>query len=324
MKVVVTGGCGYIGSHVARAFKFNGDQVYIIDQVYRKHTLVNIDNYMIADFASAEALSFIRTTEPDVIVHCAGTSLVGPSMTNPAEYYDNNISKLITMLSVIKDMPRPPLILFSSSASVYGEPDVVPIPESSTIKPISVYGNTKAMVETILADYGRAYGIDSVCFRYFNAAGAMPLTADLGQEPGATHIIARILEAQLQNKTFSINGSDYHTADGTCVRDYVHVWDIARAHVMAMNFVQAKEPYRDACNLVFNLGTGQGISNREIVDYVDNKYGLLDITYGPRRAGDPATLVADASEANDVLGWRPVHSTLEEIVDSAYQWYCRV
>ena len=324
MKVIVTGGCGYIGSHVARAFKFNGNEVHIIDQVYRKHTLVNIDSYMIADFSSNEALSFINMLEPDVIVHCAGTSLVGPSMTNPAEYYDNNISKLITMLSVIKDMPRPPLILFSSSASVYGEPDVVPVTECGTIKPISVYGNTKAMVETILEDYGRAYGIVSVCFRYFNAAGAMPLTADLGQEPGATHIVARVLEAQLQNKTFSVNGNDYPTADGTCVRDYVHVWDIAQAHIRAVELVSSPGLHNYYNKLTFNLGTGQGISNQEIVDYVDSKYGLLDITYGPKREGDPATLVADATEANELLGWRPKHSTLAEIVDSAYQWYCRV
>jgi UDP-glucose 4-epimerase len=180
------------------------------------------------------------------------------------------------------------------------------------------------MSEQILKDYARAYGIDSICFRYFNAAGAMPVTHDLGQETGATHIVARVLEANLRGEPFTVNGTDFDTPDGTCIRDYVHVWDIAQAHIRAVELVSSPGLHNYFNKLTFNLGTGQGISNQEIVDYVDSKYGLLDIAYGPKREGDPATLVADATEANDVLGWRPEHSTLAEIVDSAYQWYCRV
>lgn len=327
-KVIVTGGCGYIGSHVARAFKMNGDQVLIIDQVRREHTLKDIDGHFIGDFASDASLATILDYNPDVIVHCAGTSLVGPSMANPSEYYNNNISKTIKMMDVVKDMPQRPVIMFSSSASVYGEPDCLPIKEYDEIKPISPYGNTKAAGEMILRDYGNAYGIDVMCFRYFNAAGAVPVTHDLGQEPRATHIVARVLEASTEGtgRAFTINGSDFDTPDGTCIRDYVHVWDIALAHVRAAGFFDNYSPdktQRTAITLSLNLGTDKGVSNKEIVDYVVEKYGLPFVNYGPARAGDPAELVADASEARKLLGWEPVNSNIKQIIDDAYAWYTR-
>lgn len=321
-KILVTGGTGYIGSHVARAFKQNGDNVFIIDRVSRRHALKDCDGFFIDDFASEASLATIIDLAPDVIVHCAGTSLVGPSMENPAEYYDNNISKTIKMLNVVKDMPSKPVILFSSSASVYGEPEELPITESANINPISPYGATKAMSERIFADYGRAYGIDSICFRYFNAAGAMPGTADLGQEPNATHIVARALEASIQNKPFTINGVNFDTEDGTCVRDYVHVWDIAQAHVLGVEYIDRLGHERTTVNEVCNLGTNSGVSNLEIVNYVKEKYGL-DVDYGDRRWGDPATLVADASLARKHLGWTPGYSNISTIIDTAYAWYTR-
>jgi UDP-glucose 4-epimerase len=318
---MVTGGCGYIGSHVARAFKQNNDTVHIIDQVKRDHTLKDIDGYLIADFASDEALSMIVNLEPDVVVHCAGTSLVGPSMTDPAEYYTNNIVKTIALLNVIRHMPKRPVILFSSSASVYGVPDTWPTDEGSDIQPISPYGATKAMTERILDDYFNAYDIHSMCFRYFNAAGAEPFSSDLGQEPGATHIVARALEASITNRAFTINGDDYDTDDGTCVRDYVHVWDLARAHILGVNYMLDDYPQPGA--YVLNLGTREGISNKQIVDYVFNKYGLPFVNYGERRAGDPDTLVADATQAKNLLGWVPEYSNIETIIDSAYKWYTK-
>jgi UDP-glucose-4-epimerase GalE len=319
--VVVTGGCGYIGSHVARAFKQNGDTVNIIDQVRRDHTLKDIDGYLIADFASDEALSLIVNLEPDVVVHCAGTSLVGPSMTDPAEYYTNNIVKTIALLNVVRHMSKRPVILFSSSASVYGVPDTWPTDEGSDIQPISPYGATKAMTERILDDYFKAYDIHSMCFRYFNAAGAEPFNSDLGQEPGATHIVARALEASIADRAFTINGDDYDTDDGTCVRDYVHVWDLARAHILGVNYLLDDYPQPGA--YVLNLGTREGISNKQIVDYVFNKYGLPFVNYGPRRSGDPDTLVADATQAKNLLGWVPEHSSIETIIDSAHKWYTK-
>lgn len=320
-SIIVTGGCGYIGSHIARAFKYNGDQVNIIDRIFREHTVKGIDGYLIDDFSSDTALAYIINTSPDVIVHCAGTSLVGPSMSDPGEYYENNISKTIKMLNVIKDMPKKPVILFSSSASVYGIPDYWPITENNDIVPISPYGRTKAMTETILRDYYTAYNLSSMCFRYFNAAGAMPDGADLGQEPGATHIVARVLEASLAKRAFTINGDNFPTEDGTCVRDYIHVWDIALAHIAGVNFLF--DEYLQTGAYILNLGTKTGISNKQIVDYVADKYGLPFVKYGPKRSGDPDLLIADYALAQDLLRWQPTHSSIESIVDSAYKWYCK-
>jgi UDP-glucose 4-epimerase len=325
MKIVVTGGCGYIGSHVARAFKMNGDEVYIIDRVKREHTLKDIDGYFIGDFISDASLATIYDVAPDIIVHCAGTSLVGPSMTNPAEYYENNVVKTVGLMNLVKNLDKKPIIMFSSSASVYGEPDCLPIKEYDEVKPLSPYGSTKATCELILQDYSRAYGIDTVCFRYFNAAGAMPGTYDLGQEPEATHIVARVLEAAIAGRGVTINGSDFETEDGTCIRDYVHVWDIALAHVRAAGYVIRKRQGRISGNIAetFNLGTNVGVSNKQIVDYVFDKYGISFVNYGPPRAGDPAELVADSSRAREELGWTPQHSNIKTIIDSAYKWYVR-
>jgi UDP-glucose-4-epimerase GalE len=324
-NVVVTGGCGYIGSHVARAFKEAGDHVVVIDNVKREHTLVNIDGYLIEDFASDAALSYIQMARPDIIVHCAGTSLVGPSMTNPAKYYNNNVVKTIRMMEVVKNMDTRPSIMFSSSASVYGHGGNIALGEHSRIAPISPYGSTKATCEMILNDYGRAYSINTICFRYFNAAGAHS-SGELGQEPDATHVIARVLEASINGRAFSINGSDYDTFDGTCVRDYVHVWDIAQAHLRAASYLDREteaSPDDFSINEVFNLGTNNGISTKEIVDYVVDKYGIPFVNYGPRRAGDPAILIADASDAARWLGWVPVNSGIAQIIDSAHKWYTR-
>ena len=322
-RIVVTGGCGYIGSHVARAFKQNGDEVLIIDRVRREHTLKDIDGYFIADFADDSSLATIYDYQPDVIVHCAGTSLVGPSMSDPGEYYDNNISKTIRLLNFVKNFDKKPLILFSSSASVYGQPDKLPITEYTRKNPISPYGNTKSMTEEILKDYWGAYALPSMCFRYFNAAGAMPGTADLGQEPEATHIVARVLEASLANRAFTINGGDFLTPDGTCIRDYVHVWDIAQAHVRGVEYLYKFSDIPNVGASIFNLGTNVGVSNRQIVDYVFDKYGLPFVNYGPTRWGDPAELVADATEAREKLRWAPEYSDIETIIDSAYAWYTR-
>jgi UDP-glucose 4-epimerase len=242
-------------------------------------------------------------------------------MTDPAEYYTNNIVKTIALLNVVRHMSKRPVILFSSSASVYGVPDTWPTDEGSDIQPISPYGATKAMTERILDDYFRAYDIHSMCFRYFNAAGAEPFNFDLGQEPGATHIVARALEASIAERAFTINGDDYDTDDGTCVRDYVHVWDLAQAHISGVNYMLDDYPQPGA--YVLNLGTREGISNKQIVDYVFNKYGLPFVNYGERRPGDPDILVADATQAKNLLGWVPKYSNIETIIDSAHKWYTK-
>jgi UDP-glucose 4-epimerase len=242
-------------------------------------------------------------------------------MSDPGEYYDNNIAKTIKLLNFVKDFDKPPVIMFSSSASVYGEPAVLPCKEYDDIKPISPYGATKAMTERILADYFGAYGLTSMCFRYFNAAGAEPFAHDLGQEPNATHLVARALEASLANRAITINGDQFDTPDGTCIRDYVHVWDIARAHVMGADYML--DDYPQAGAHVFNLGTKKGTSNKQIVDYVFNKYGLPLVNYGPVRAGDPAELVADADNVKEAFGWQPEYSDIATVIDTAYMWYTR-
>jgi UDP-glucose 4-epimerase len=322
-KVIVTGGCGYIGSHVARAFKQNGDSVIIIDRVRRDHTLKDIDGWHIGDFADDAGLAVMHDYNPDVIVHCAGTSLVGPSMDNPGEYYDNNVAKTIKMLNWVKDFKKRPVIMFSSSASVYGDPDVLPCKEYDDIKPISPYGATKAMTERMLQDYWGAYALRSMCFRYFNAAGAEPFTFDLGQEPEATHLVARALEASIAGRAITINGGDFDTKDGTCVRDYIHVWDIARAHVLGADYMLKVNPIPNSGAFVFNLGTNTGTSNKEIVDYVVDNYGIRFVNFGQKRLGDPPELIADAGEANEKLDWTPQYSTISTIIDSAYKWYTR-
>jgi UDP-glucose 4-epimerase len=322
MKIVITGGCGYIGSHIARALKQHDskNRIYTIDRVRRDHTLKNVDGYLHEDYASKSSLLWITELDPDVIIHCAGSSLVGESMTNPAEYYENNIAKTITLLSHVKDLRKKPLILFSSSASVYGNPATVPVYESDPNLPISPYGVSKHVTERLLSDYHAAYGVPSVCFRYFNAAGAEPFTHDLGQAPGASHIVARILEAKLAGRSFVLNGADYNTPDRTCIRDYIHVWDLADAHIRAIEWMNRQDTKQAA---VMNLGTQHGISNQEIIDYVTVNYGGIDVVVGPRRPGDPDRLVADSERATQVLKWKPVYSTINQIVDSAYKWYTR-
>jgi len=325
MKIVITGGCGYIGSHISRALRLQNskNEVFVIDRERKEHTLTDVSGYLHSDFASKSSLMWITELEPDVVVHCAADTMVGESVTDPAKYYENNISKTVTLMTHLKDLKRKPLVLFSSSASVYGNPiggqDVV---ETDLKLPISPYGVSKHVVERLLSDYFDAYQIPSVSFRYFNAAGAgIADQIDLGQAAGASHIIARILEAKLANKTFTLNGTDYATPDGTCIRDYVHVWDIARAHLQAIDWVFNKGNY---CAAAMNLGTGIGISNQQIINYVREQHGDFLVDSGPRRPGDPDRLVARADVAKAIIGWTPEHSTLSEIVDSAWKWYSRV
>jgi UDP-glucose 4-epimerase len=314
MKVVVTGGCGYIGSHIARYLKQHNENcsVYVIDRERRDHTLKNVDGFLHTDYVSRQTLLWLDELQPDVIVHCAGDISVRESVEDPAKYYDNNVARTITFLNHVKNYKKKPQILFSSS-----NPDRVPLVETDRIKPISPYGHTKDIIEQVLLNYNQAYGLPAVCFRYFNAAGAEPNNYDLGQAAGAGHIIARLLESKIHDEYFTLNGVDFNTADRTCVRDYIHVWDLADAHNRAIHWNKNQQ------FAVFNLGTNSGISNQQIIDYISINYGPLKIHVGPRRPGDPDQLIADAALANNVLGWQPNHSTLNQIVDSAYKWYTR-
>jgi UDP-glucose 4-epimerase len=265
------------------------------------------------DFASDLGLDAIKLFCPDAIIHCAGTSLVGPSMINPEDYYNNNFIRTKRLCDALLKFEQRPRLIFSSSAATYGSPIMTPCQEVDPTEPISPYGESKLMIEWLLKSYCRAYGLDFVSFRYFNACGA-DSQGRHGQAPGATHIIARVLEAIRDNTgAFVLNGTDFETEDGTCVRDYIHVEDLAEAHVLAMD---ASIPAD-----VYNLGTNQGYSNLQII------HGAIKITHkdleyhvGPRREGDPAMLTADAGKFMSVSKWKP-HFGLEDMIGHAWTWY---
>ena len=314
MNVVVTGTAGYIGGQIALQLRDAGHKVTGIDRRPLPRHLQGTMSFVQVDFDSDEAYRRLLEVRPDAIVHCAGTSLVGPSINHPSDYYHNNVVKTLNLLNIVLNaMPRT-RIIFSSSAAVYGEPIMTPCHEVDPLQPISPYGQSKMMVEQILESYHQAYGLDYVAFRYFNACGADSQRRH-GQEPGATHIIARVLESIRDQQEFVLNGVDYPTADGTCVRDYVHVEDIARAHVIALD--------QKVTAGVYNLGSSQGVSNREIVETAQTVTGdavLLNV--GKRRAGDPPVLTASSDKFERVAGtWRQ-HS-LDHMVRHAWAWYVR-
>jgi UDP-glucose-4-epimerase GalE len=319
--VLVTGATGYIGGHVCKLLKNSGYQVIGVDRVRREHTLKHMDQFLEADYSSPECFTTLLEHDSIVaVVHCAGTSLVGPSVADPAEYYVNNVAKTAMLLSVLKTLPRPPVVVFSSSAAVYGAPDVDVIYEEQSWNPISPYGQSKAMIEIMLTDVCCAYGMTAMSLRYFNACGA-DLDGELGQAPGATHIVARLLESVRDSKEFTLYGTDYPTPDGTCVRDYVHVEDLAQAHMMAIQYCLSFNGANNGIHYMLNLGTGKGYSNREILHAVEKYIGKVNVAYGERRHGDPAQLVAGRFLATATLGWSPAHSDLETIINSAWKWY---
>lgn len=313
--VIVTGSAGYIGGQTALLLKDAGHEVYGIDRREPpKHLLGVVDKFLLQDFSSDIALSWIIAKQPAAIVHCAGTSLVGPSVKDPSEYYNNNVAKTLNLLDIVRrSLPRT-RIIFSSSAATYGEPVMLPITEVDPAAPISPYGESKLMIDMMLESYHRAYGLDYVSFRYFNACGADPKGRH-GQEPGATHLIARVLEATRDNTEFKIYGVDYPTIDGTCVRDYVHVDDIARAHALAI--------YHKIPAGVYNLGSNQGTTVKQVVERamaITSKQP--EIMFGAARLGDPPALTASADKFNLVAGaWR--HHSLDDMIQHAWNWYVR-
>jgi UDP-glucose 4-epimerase len=313
MNTVVTGVAGYIGGQVALQLKDAGHTVVGIDRrPLQKHQKGLLDSFVLADFDSDTAFKKLLNVRPDAIVHCAGTSLVGPSIKNPSEYYFNNVAKTLELITFItRAMPQTRFI-FSSSAATYGEPVMVPCDEVDPTEPVSPYGESKLMIDMMLESYHRAYGLDYVSFRYFNACGADPRGRH-GQEPGATHIIARVLESIRDNQEFTLYGDNYPTPDGTCVRDYVHVDDIARAHVLALD--------QTILAGIYNLGSNMGTSNREIIaaaERITNK--TLTVTVGEQRVGDPPMLTASADKFNAVAGTWQSHS-LDDMIQHAWAWY---
>ena len=314
--VVVTGAAGYIGGQTALMLADSGYRVVGIDKSKCPKRLKSVfDDYIEQDFSDKDPLVKILIHTPSAIIHCAATSLVGPSVKHPGRYFENNVVNTLTLLDQVRrSMPKTRFI-FSSSAAVYGEPIMNPCHEVDPCEPISPYGDSKLMVEKIMAAYHTAYKLDYVAFRYFNACGA-DSKARHGQTSNATHIIARVLEAIRDDAEFTLNGVDYPTPDGTCVRDYVHVEDIARAHVLALD--------TEIPAGVYNLGNNTGVSNREIIAAAERVTGKkLKVVLGAARPGDPAMLTASAAKFGMVgaMDWRQFE--LDDMIQHAWNWHVR-
>lgn len=316
--VLVTGGAGYIGSHAVRRLTQRGYQVVVYDNLTKGHRWAVPEGVplVVGDVTDAAQVAMvIRQYHVAAIMHFAAFSLVGESMIEPRPYYTNNVIGTLHLLDAMR-VTGVDRIVFSSSAAVYGEPASTPIGEDSVLVPTSVYGRTKMMIEGILHDYAAAYGLRSVSLRYFNAAGADP-DGGIGEDHSPeTHLIPLVLQvAAGRRASLSVFGTDYSTADGTCVRDYIHVNDLADAHVLALESLERQE------EAVYNLGSGQGFSVRQIIETAQRVVGH-DIPYveEARRPGDPAVLVAGSAKACTELGWLPRLTDLETIIRTAWNW----
>jgi UDP-glucose 4-epimerase len=317
VRVLVTGGAGFVGSTTAQRLEEAGHYVVVLDSMLRGHrpAVPEGAQLVIGDTGEREFMErTLRDHRIDAVLHCAGMGLVGESVTKPDDYYRVNVCGGLALLEAMRGagVRR---IVFSSSAAVYGEPLETPITEDQPLRPINPYGDTKRAFEGMLSSFTRAYAMAAVSLRYFNAAGA---TDKLGEahEP-ETHLIPNILAAVERGSPIQIFGNDYPTPDGTCIRDYVHVDDLAAAHAAALEFTAGAENGHTACN----LGSGTGFSNLEVLRAAEAVVGhKINADFGPRRAGDPPVLVASNGMAAKVLGWQPRHGTLDEIIGSAWSW----
>ena len=316
MKVVVTGASGFIGGETLLKLVDVGHDVLAIDRVMPPGHLIPVPcQWHTGDFSDELGLDTIKRFCPDAIVHCAGTSLVGPSVSDPQEYYNNNFIKTKILLDyLVTNHDKQVRFIFSSSAATYGNPIMTPVQEVDPTEPISPYGQSKLMVDWMLQSYQTAYGLDFVSFRYFNACGA-DSQARHGQSPGATHIIARVLESVKNNTDFTLYGTNYPTDDGTCIRDYIHVEDLAEAHILAIDSSIPSD--------VYNLGTNAGNSNLAVVQLASQIVGRdIPVVHGPQRKGDPAILTADAGKFMGTSTWQPKFD-LKDIITHAWAWYNR-
>lgn len=319
MKILVAGGAGYIGSHFVAYSQQQGHSVCVVDNLITGHRASvpkNVPFYEV-DIRNQEALADVFAQEmPDAVVHFAASSLVPESMEKPLKYFDNNTYGMICLLNVMKDTPTRKLV-FSSTAATYGVPERVPIKETDPTRPINPYGESKLQMEQIMTWADRAYDIKGVALRYFNVAGAID-DGSIGEDhTPETHLVPNILFAALGKKDkITMFGSDYDTPDGFNVRDYVHPIDLASAHVLALEYLE-KENRSD----VFNLGSSTGFSVRQMVDAAEAVVGAsIPQEIGPRRAGDPDTLIADSTKARTVLGWNPRYDSVEDIIRTAWNW----
>ncbi|MEM9645333.1 MAG: UDP-glucose 4-epimerase GalE [Planctomycetota bacterium] len=318
MNVLVVGGAGYIGSHAVRLLLDAGHEVWVYDNLSRGHAAAVPDGLLIeGEVADRAKLVRVMTEKKiDAVMHFAAFALVNESVNDPALYYRNNVIAALELLEAMREADVTKIV-FSSTTATYGEPDKIPIPESTLQQPINPYGFTKLVIEQALEDYAAAYGFAYAALRYFNAAGARP-DGSIGEDHDPeSHIIPIVLQVALGQRDFiTIYGDDYPTEDGTCVRDYIHVDDLGTAHLKALEKLQ---PGKGIC---VNLGTGRGTSVREIVEACRQVTGHeIPEKMGERREGDPPELIADARMAKEVLGWVPQYTDAESIVKTAWAWH---
>lgn len=319
--ILVTGGAGYIGSHLVMALLEKGEDVIVFDSLELGHaeTIETLKKYGNLKFVKGNLknLDDIRgvflVNKIDSVVHFAAYSQVAESVKNPQKYYYNNVYGTLNLLNAMLEF-NVKKIVFSSTAATYGEPVYTPIDENHPQSPINPYGNTKLMVEKIMDDYDKAYGLKSVRLRYFNVAGADSQTRIGEWHEPETHLIPNVLKAK-EDKVFKMFGTDYETKDGTCVRDYINVEDLAQAHIGALEYLK-----NGGKTNFFNLGTTEGNSVKEVFEACETiKGSKIPLEICPRRGGDPAILVADNKKAKEILGWKPEHD-LKDCIETAYLW----
>jgi UDP-glucose 4-epimerase len=318
MRILITGGAGYIGSHAVRLFAERGHQIFVYDNLCRGHAeAVRSAKLITGDLLDTARLEeTLRAEKIEAVVNFAALTYVGESVKEPALYYRANLAGTLSLLEAMRrcDVMR---LVVSSTAAVYGVPEQSPITEDQRLAPINPYGRSKLAVEWALADFAAAYGLGYAALRYFNAAGASP-AGDLGEDhTPETHLIPLILQTALGQRThIEMFGDDYPTPDGTCVRDYVHVNDLADAHLLALEKIQPGQ------GTAYNLGTGRGYSVKELVDACREVTGRpIEVRVGPRREGDPPELVASPAKAMRELGWQPRFTGLREIIETAWRWH---
>lgn len=319
MRVLVTGGAGYIGSQMVRQLLEAKHEVVVADSLENGHRAAVPSGVplLVGNIGHKSFLAQVFAHAAyDAVIHFAGYISVKESTEDPAKYFRNNVAFTNQLLEMMvgHGVKR---FVFSSSAAVYGNPVIVPMPEDQPLKPINAYGQSKLMVEQILPWYEQSFGLTGICLRYFNASGAT-LDGAFGEDhPNESHIIPLALRAAATSKAFYIFGDDYPTRDGTCVRDYIHIIDLADAHLLALDALMSGH-----ATASYNVGIGAGYTNREIADAVRRVTGIdLQVQMGPRRPGDPAELVADSSKLRREFGWKPRYPDLETIIGSAWKWH---
>lgn len=319
--VLVTGGAGYIGSHACKALTAAGYVPVTFDNlVYGHEWAVKWGPFVQGDILDRVALDAVfEQYQPIAVMHFAAFAYVGESVTNPGKYYRNNVVGSLSLLEAMRDHGVNKFI-FSSTCATYGVPQIVPIPEDHPQHPINPYGASKLMIEQMLRDFDVAHGLRSISLRYFNAAGADP-DGDTGEaHDPETHLIPLVLDAAAgAQPEIVVYGDDYDTPDGTCIRDYIHVTDLADAHVRSLAALES-----GAATTTYNLGNGRGFSVKEVIDTARAVTGReISVRMGPRRAGDPPRLVGDAARIQKELGWQPCHASLEEMIETAWRWHLR-